>query len=45
MPNVHFIGDYFGLAAGEQDFAVLWTDTRTGVQELFFDRVNTRPKT
>jgi len=40
MPNVHFIGDYFGLAAGEQEFGVLWTDTRTGVQELFFDRVN-----
>ena len=45
MPNVHFIGDYFGLAAGEQEFAVLWTDTRTGVQELFFDRVNTRLET
>ncbi len=45
MANVHFIGDYFGLATGEQDFAVLWTDTRTGVQELFFDRVNTDLRT
>jgi hypothetical protein len=41
-PNVHFIGDYFGLDAGDEDFAVLWTDTRTGVQELFFDRVATK---
>jgi hypothetical protein len=39
MPNVHFIGDYFGLDAGADDFTLLWTDTRTGVQELFFDRV------
>jgi hypothetical protein len=44
-PNVHFIGDYFGLDAGAEDFAVLWTDTRTGVQELFFDRVATKKVT
>jgi hypothetical protein len=40
-PAVHFIGDYFGLDAGEGDFALLWTDTRTGVQELFSDTVAT----
>jgi hypothetical protein len=39
MPHVHFIGDYFGIDAGQSDFVVLWTDTRTGVQELFFDRI------
>jgi len=39
MPHVHFIGDYFGIDAGQDDFVVLWTDTRTGVQELFFDRI------
>lgn len=41
-PNVTFIGEYFGLAAGVEDFAVLWTDTRTGVQELFFNLVQTK---
>jgi hypothetical protein len=41
-PRVHFIGEYFGLDAGAEDFSVLWTDTRTGVQELFFDRVATK---
>lgn len=41
-PNVHFIGEYFGLDAGEEEFALLWTDTRTGVQELFSDVVNTK---
>jgi hypothetical protein len=41
-PNLDFIGEYFGLDAGEEDFALLWTDTRTGVQELFFDRVATK---
>jgi len=40
--EVHFIGDYFGLDAGAEDFAVLWTDTRTGVQELFSDVVATK---
>jgi hypothetical protein len=39
---VHFIGDYFGLDAGEEEFALLWTDTRTGVQELFCDVVATK---
>ncbi len=41
-PNIHFIGEYFGLDAGEEEFALLWTDTRTGVQELFSDVVNTK---
>jgi hypothetical protein len=36
--NVTFIGEYFGLSAFDDAFAVVWTDTRTGVQELFFDR-------
>jgi hypothetical protein len=39
--EVTFIGEYFGLDADESGFDVLWTDTRTGVQELFFDRVET----
>lgn len=38
-PKVTFIGEYFGLDADETGFDVLWTDTRTGVQELFFDHV------
>jgi hypothetical protein len=37
-PNVTFIGEYFGLSASYDSFAVVWTDTRTGVQELFFDK-------
>jgi hypothetical protein len=36
--NLTFIGEYFGLSAFDDAFAVVWTDTRTGVQELFFDR-------
>ena len=40
--HVHFIGDYFGLDAGDENFAILWTDTRTGMQELFFDLVGTK---
>jgi hypothetical protein len=30
-----FIGDYFGMAAGAEGFYPFWTDTRTGVQEIF----------
>ncbi len=41
-PKVDFIGEYFGLDAGEEHFALLWTDTRTGVQELFCDIVQTK---
>ncbi len=40
-PQVTFIGEYFGLDAHDDGFDVLWTDTRTGVQELFYDRVAT----
>jgi hypothetical protein len=37
--SVTFIGEYFGYAPAYDWFATIWTDTRTGVQELFFDRV------
>jgi hypothetical protein len=46
-PHVHgdsqvtFIGEYFGFDAGDARFDLLWTDTRTGVQELFYTRVET----
>jgi hypothetical protein len=40
-PNDTFIGEYFGLDGGPDGFAVIWTDTRTGVQELFYDHVAT----
>jgi hypothetical protein len=30
-----FIGDYFGLDASNKGFYPLWTDTRTGIQELW----------
>jgi hypothetical protein len=36
-PKVTFIGEYFGFDASFNNFAAVWTDTRTGVQELFFD--------
>jgi len=36
-----FIGDYFGLDASAKDFHVLWTDTRTGTQDLFYCDVAT----
>jgi hypothetical protein len=41
-PNVTFIGDYFGFAASEQGFHPVWTDTRTGIQELWTDTVPAR---
>lgn len=31
-------GSYFGLAADTSSFLVLWPDTRTGAQTLYFDR-------
>lgn len=34
-PNLTFIGDYFGIDASQNGFYPLWTDTRTGIQELF----------
>jgi hypothetical protein len=39
-PQVTFIGDYFGLDASRLGFFPLWTDTRTGIQEIFTARVN-----
>jgi hypothetical protein len=35
-PQTTFIGDYFGLAGAAAGWSVLWTDTRTGVQEMFY---------
>lgn len=37
--NVTFIGDYFGIDASSKGFYPLWTDTRTGIQELWTDIV------
>jgi hypothetical protein len=42
-PLVTFIGDYFGLAASRLGFFPFWTDTRTGVQEIFAAHVAVRP--
>jgi hypothetical protein len=42
-PNVTFIGEYFGFDASRLGFFPLWTDTRTGVQELFCSRLSVRP--
>jgi len=39
--KVLFIGDYFGLVATDQMFMPFWTDTRTGVQEIFCAQVLT----
>jgi hypothetical protein len=33
--SLTFIGEYFGLDASDQGFYPLWTDTRTGIQELW----------
>lgn len=33
--RITFIGDYFGIDASANGFYPLWTDTRTGIQELF----------
>lgn len=40
-PKVTFIGDYFGIDSSIMGFYPLWTDTRTGIQELFTDLVKT----
>jgi len=37
-PRTTFIGDYFGLAGGDRGFLPFWTDTRTGIQEIFCGR-------
>lgn len=39
----HFIGDYFGLDASRLGFFPFWTDTRTGVQEIFTSRISVNP--
>lgn len=39
-PTTTFIGDYFGLAASQLGFFPFWTDTRTGIQEIFTARVS-----
>jgi hypothetical protein len=39
--DVTFIGDYFGIAAGRDFFQIVWTDTRTGLQELWSATVTT----
>ncbi|HEU5409221.1 MAG TPA: sialidase family protein, partial [Nitrospira sp.] len=36
-PNLTFIGEYFGFDASNDGFYPLWTDTRTGIQELWMD--------
>lgn len=41
-PNVTFIGDYFGIDASTKGFYPLWTDTRTGIQELFTAIIDAR---
>lgn len=38
-PATTFIGEYFGLTANNLGFFPFWTDTRTGVQEIFTARV------
>jgi len=43
FPNSTFIGDYFGLEATRLGFFPFWTDTRTGVQEIFTARVAVNP--
>ena len=37
--NLTFIGEYFGFDANKDSFFPLWTDTRTGIQELWMDIV------
>jgi hypothetical protein len=42
-PNTTFIGEYFGFDTSQLGFFPLWTDTRTGVQELFCSRLSVSP--
>jgi hypothetical protein len=42
-PNITFIGEYFGFDTSQLGFFPLWTDTRTGVQELFCSRIAVYP--
>lgn len=39
-PKVTFIGDYYGLGGSSLGFYPFWTDTRTGIQEIFTARVS-----
>ena len=39
--SITFIGDYFGLDADNDSFYVLWTNTKDGAQELYFNSVAT----
>jgi hypothetical protein len=41
--NTTFIGDYFGIDASRLGFYPFWTDTRTGVQEIFTSRISLYP--
>ena len=43
ISTVTFIGDYFGLDASRLGFFPFWTDTRTGVQEIFTSRISVNP--
>ncbi len=36
-PSLTFIGEYFGFDASANGFYPLWTDTRTGIQNLWMD--------
>ena len=38
--DITFIGDYFGFDASRLGFFPLWTDTGTGIQEIFTARVS-----
>jgi hypothetical protein len=38
-----FIGDYFGLTASPLGIFPFWTDTRTGIQEIFTDALMVMP--
>lgn len=37
VSSLTFIGEYFGFDASDNGFYPLWTDTRTGIQELWMD--------
>jgi hypothetical protein len=43
VSSITFIGDYFGLDASQLGFFPFWTDTRTGVQEIFTSRISVNP--
>jgi hypothetical protein len=43
VPPVTFIGEYFGFGASSLGFFPFWTDTRTGMQEIFTARLAVNP--